>query len=186
MEQGGDVTQLLGQWKQGDREALDQLVGLVYPQLKRLAQKQLVNWDKGQTLSATALVNEGFMKLAGQRNLQLENRQHFLAVAARAMRQILVDYARAKTAEKRGGGQINATLDENQMGDYGDIQTVLMVDEVLQGLEDLGERYVQVVECRYFAGMTAEETADALDISVRTVQRDWIKAQAWMREYGKL
>lgn len=186
MEQPGDVTQLLGQWKQGDRVALDRLVSLVYPQLKRLAQKQLINWEKGQTLSATALVNEGFIKLAAQENLQLQNRQHFLAVAARAMRQILVDYARAKTAEKRGGGLSNASLDENQMGEYQDIQTVLMVDEVLDGLAVLGERFVQVVECRYFAGMTAEETADALGVSVRTVQRDWIKAQAWMREYGKI
>ena len=172
----GEVTRLLHAAVGGDREALDRLVPLVYDDLHRLAHRQLGREGGGHTLQTTGLVHEAYMKLAGGK-MSAANRSHFLAIAARAMRQVLVDYARRRKAEKRGSGIAAVTLDDGEQGMEVSTDDLLALDEVLDQLE---ERQRQVVELRFFGGMEEKDIAEALGISERTVRRDWVKARAWL------
>ncbi len=178
----GDVTLLLQAFRGGDREAFDRLVPLVYEDLRRIARRQLGRGRSGQTLNTTALVHEAWVKLVEQTHAGYEDRGHFLAVCAVAMRQVVIGYARKHAAAKRGGGQRPVTMDEQRIAVDQQAEQLLAVDEALRGLAAQNERLTRVFECRYFAGMTEEETAQALGISLRTAQRDWMRARAWLRE----
>lgn len=181
----GDVTALLRRAEDGDAEALDRVFPLVYGELQRIARAQLARERAGHTLQPTALVSEAYLKLANRPPSGTENRAHFLAVAARAMRQVLVDHARSWAATKRGGGAAPVTLNEELAGGSSDPADILALDQALDRLDELDGRLRRVVEMRYFAGLQDEEIAQVLGITRRTVQRDWVKARAWLhRELG--
>lgn len=173
----GQVTQLLHQARDGDRVAVDRLVALVYADLKDIARGQLRRERVDHTLDATALVHEAYMKLAAPAGLASKDRAHFLGIAARAMRQVLVDHARRVKAEKRGGGWSRTTLGGKAFTLALEPEALLALDQALDQLE---ERQRKVVELRYFGGLTEEEAAEVLGVSERTVRRDWIKARAWL------
>ena len=175
----GEITALLTALKEGDRSALDRLFPLVYAELRDRAHHQLARRRPGDTLSTTALVHEAYLKLTASAHQTYEDRVHFFAVASRAMRQILVDYARRTTAAKRGGGH-PVTLDPEAVADPGRAEELLALDEALNQLEALDERLARMVELRFFGGLSVEETADALAVSPRTVKRDWRKARAFL------
>lgn len=177
----GNVTQVLRAYAEGTDGAFDDLFALVYDQLRHIARKQL-GWNHGETMNTTGLVHEAYLKMVDQTSAQWNDRSHFYAISARAMRQILVDYARRRKAGKRGAGALHEPLDENQSeGMAQEVSSVLQLDEALQGLSRIDERMVRVVECRFFAGMTEDEVAEALGMSVRTVQRTWKRARAWLK-----
>ena len=172
----GDVTLLLGAVREGDPDALDRIYPHVYEELHAVAERQLRRERAGHTLHPTALVHEVYIKLAGG-SLEAANRSHFLAIAARAMRQVLVDHARRKGARKRGGEWHATTLTD------GAARVELQPEEMIaldRALATLDERQRQVVECRFFGGMEESEIAEALGVSERTVRRDWVKARAWL------
>jgi RNA polymerase sigma factor (TIGR02999 family) len=175
----GEVTKLLREYGAGDAGALDRLVPLVYGELKRVASAQLRN-EGYSHLQTTALVHEAYLRLADGRTLSVEDRSHFLSVAARAMRRVLIDAARRRCARKRGGGASHVTLDPNGPPVWGGDQGLLALDDALRKLTELSPRQGAVVEYRTFADMTVEETAEALGVSVRTVKRDWQAARAWL------
>jgi RNA polymerase sigma factor (TIGR02999 family) len=177
-----EITQLLQAFGAGEEEALGRLMPLVYEDLRRIARSHLRRGPSGRTLGATGVVHEAYFKLAGQAGTRWENRSHFLAVAARAMRQVIISYARRSSAAKRGGDERPVTLEEGQIGVEAQAESLLDLERALVRLGERDERLVRVVECRYFAGLTEEETAEALDTSLRTVQRDWARARAWLRE----
>jgi len=173
----GEVTRLLEAAVGGDQDALDRLVPLVYDDLRRLAHRQLGREGGGHTLQTTGLVHEAYLKLAGGAGIGAANRAHFLAIAARAMRQVLVDYARRRKAEKRGGGVVNVTLNDGDQGMDVSSDDLLALDDILGQLE---ARQRQVVELRFFGGLEEKDIAEALGVSERTVRRDWVKARAWL------
>ncbi len=175
-----EITGLLVRWGQGDDHALDSLVPLVYGRLRRLAAYMLKGERAGHTLQPTALVNEAYLKLAGKEKFQWQNRAHFFAVAARAMRQILVDYARRRDREKRGGGISLVPLEEGQAVVQALSIDLLALDDALARLAADDKRKALVVELRYFGGLSNEEIAEALQISPNTVMRDWDFAKAWL------
>ncbi len=179
------VTALLVDWRRGRGEALDRLVPLVYDQLRRLAARQLRREAPGHTLQPTALIGELYLLLVEQRAATLENRAHFFAMAAHLMRRILVDHARARRADKRGGTAPALALDEaNEPADARGADRfleVLAVDEALARLAALDEEQAQIIELRFFAGLSVEETALVLDRSPRTVKREWRLARAWLQ-----
>lgn len=179
-----DVTELLGELKQGNRAALDELVPIVYDELRGVASRQLAGERAGHTLQTTALVHEAFLKLAGMDRIDWQNRAHFFAVAARLMRQILLDHAERRGARKRGGGRATLPLDDHVVSmtpsDATDLDGLIVLDEALRRLEARDARQGRVVECRFYAGMSVEETAEALDVSPGTVKRDWRLARAWL------
>ena len=181
MSDPGEITQLLHAYAGGDRGAFDQLVPMVYEELRRIARNHLRRTNRGATLDTTGLVHEAYMKLAGQKGMRVEDRGHFLAIAACAMRQVIISRARARLAAKRGGGEIPVTLDEGRVGADSQAESLLDLDRVLTNLAERDERLARTVECRYFAGLSEEETAQALGVSVRTVQRNWMRAKAWIR-----
>ena len=176
----GDVTRLLVLAGAGDRAALDQMLPLVYAELRRVAQRQLRRERAEHTLGVSGLVNEAYLKLVDQAQVDWQGREHFYAIAARAMRQILVDYARKRNAEKRGAGQEHTTVDHKQLGFEAPIEKMLALDQALQRMDKVDSRMRRLVEYRFFCGLTEKETADLLGVTVRTVQRDWIKARAWL------
>ena len=177
----GDITELLRVHAEGGAQALSRLVPLVYDDLRRIARAQMRRATPGATLDTVALVHEAYVKLVDQRRASWNDRRHFFAVAALAMRQIVVDRARHRTRQKRGGGEIHVTLDD-AFGEAGrDLDQVLAVDQALTRLEAIDPRLVRIVECRYFAGLSEQETADTLEMSLRSVQREWFKARAWLR-----
>lgn len=178
----GEVTILLHRLRDGDENAFDRLVPLVYDELRGIARRHLRGGGAGRTLDTTGLVHEAYLKLAQQQGLDLENRGHFLAVSACAMRQVLVDVARSKAAAKRKDARVKVTLEEDLASSDPRAETVLDVDRALDRLREHNERLVRVVECRYFAGLSEEETAEALGVSLRTAQRDWLRARAWLKE----
>ncbi len=181
MAKPGEVTMLLAEIGRGKNEALPRLIPLVYQELKRLAARFLQDEREGHTLQPTALVNEAYLRLAGQ-NTEWQNRAHFMAVAGQVMRRILVDYARQHIAAKRGGGEIAVDLDECEIRvEAGQSEELLAVDDALSRLAALDPQQARVVEMRYFGGMTVEETARAMSISPRTVKREWAMAKAWLR-----
>ncbi len=174
------VTQLLGRWRSGDREALDALVPLVYDELKRIAQRYLRNERHGHTLQSTALVHEAYVRLTNQQLPQWQNRAHFFAVAAQLMRQILVDHARAHRADKRGGGACKLTMEEAEQSPLKVDVDVIALDDALKTLSELDSQQGKVVDLKFFGGLSIEETAEVLGVSPSTVKRDWITARAWL------
>jgi RNA polymerase sigma factor (TIGR02999 family) len=176
----GDVTGLLIKWRQGNREALDALIPLVYRELRGVAGARLRDERTGCSLQTTALVHETYLRLVDLRRLSLENRAHFFAVAARLMRQILVDHARRARADKRGGDVTMVTLESAALTSTPNVVDVLTLDLALQELSAMDERLCRVVELKFFAGLTIDETAEALEVSRATVERDWTAAKAWL------
>jgi RNA polymerase sigma factor (TIGR02999 family) len=181
-----DITGLLLAWRAGDRDALDRLFPLVYEELRRIAQRQLGRERPEHTLGTTALVHEAYIRLVDQTRAQWEDRAQFFAVAARAMRRILVDYARQHRALKRGGQLERVSLDDPALADpalaaHERADTLIALDDALTRLAELDERLSRVVECRFFGGLTEEETAAALAVTSRTVRSDWVKAKGWLQ-----
>ncbi|MCI0622664.1 MAG: sigma-70 family RNA polymerase sigma factor [Acidobacteria bacterium] len=176
----GDVTQLLVRAGEGQREAFDQLFPLIYGELRRVAQRQLGRERVGHTLGASGLVNEAYLKLVDQVRVDWRGREHFFGVAARAMRQILIDYARKRQAEKRGGAWHRTNLEEKQLGFASPPEELLALDEALDRMDKISPRMRQVVEYRFYCGLTEDETAKLLGVTVRTIQREWLKARAWL------
>jgi RNA polymerase sigma-70 factor, ECF subfamily len=179
-----DVTQLLVKWGKGDPAALEELTPVVYEELRRLARHYMANERTGHTLQATALVNEAYMRLVDIHKVQWQNRAHFFAMSARLMRRILVDSARSRKYQKRGAGAQKVSLDERLMvSEPG--RDLVALDDALEQLAKVDERKSKVVEMRFFGGLSVEETAEALSVSVDTVMRDWKLAKAWLlRELG--
>ena len=175
----GEVTELLIDWSAGDASALDRLVPLVYDELRRVARARLRKEAPGHVLQTTALVNEAYLRLVDQQQVRWQNRAHFFAIASRMMRRILIDHARRKAAAKRGAAAEPVTLSDVPGQPEKGID-VLALDEALGRLAQLDERQSRVVELRYFGGLTEEETAEVLDVSVRTVRREWTIAKAWL------
>jgi len=178
-EAPGEITRLLRAAREDDRAA-EAVMPLIYEDLKSIARSQLARWRPGQTLDTTALVHESYAKLAGAAALEWADRRHYFAISAQAMRQILVDYARGMFAAKRQ--HIRADLDLARLPDDGPARAeqVALVDQLLERLEALDPEMVRIVECRFFAAYTLDETAEALGISRRTVQRKWARARAWL------
>jgi RNA polymerase sigma factor (TIGR02999 family) len=174
------VTQLLVQLVGGDRSAVDELTPLVYKELKRIAGSQLGRERAGHTLQATALVHEAYLKLVDQREVSWQNRAHFFGVAAQMMRRVLTDYARSRQRLKRGGDVHKTSLDEALAVSEDRTSDLVQIDEALTRLEQLDARQARIVEMRFFAGLSVEETAAAMGISAPTVKRDWAMAKAWL------
>jgi RNA polymerase sigma factor (TIGR02999 family) len=171
---------LLVQLREGDPSAMDRLFPLVYDELRRIAHRHLLSERTDHTLGTTGLVHETYLKVVDQTRVQWRDRGHFFRVASWAMRRVLVDYARSYRALRRGGGLRPVALDDEiSIAERGD--TLVALDEALERLAAVDQRLSQVVECRYFGGLTAEETAEALGVSTRTVERDWVKARGWLR-----
>jgi len=179
-----EATDLLVEYTGGDREALDRLLPLVYDQLRRIAHRELRRGRPDQTLSTTEVVHEAFLRLVDQSRIAQGDRARFLAVAAIAMRRIVIEYARRGQAQKRGGGRRPLSLDDSAIPLPADERNGLLseLDEALDRLAALDERLARVVECRYFGGLTEDETAEALGVTARTVRRDWVKARGWLYE----
>jgi RNA polymerase sigma factor (TIGR02999 family) len=192
------VTQLLSQWRSGNERALGELTGLVYQELRNLAQRHLRKERPNHTIQRTALVHEAFVRLVNQQSVDWQSRAHFFALASNLMRRILVDHARARLASKRGGGAVAVSLDdlmapldaettgspqipEPQHFDGETDDDVAAIDEALTKLSGLDDRQARIVEMRYFGGLTIEETAQALEISDATVKREWTLARAWLK-----
>lgn len=177
------ITAALLAYEEGTPGARDDLFELVYPELRLIARRQLRSGrPDGHVLDTSSLVHEAYFKLVDQTQVGWNDRHHFFGVAARAMRQVIVDYARARNRLKRGAGQPDLNLDERQIAIDTHLEQILALNEVLERLEAVEPRLLQVVECRYFAGYTEEETAEALSVSTRTVERDWLTAKAWLRK----
>lgn len=175
-----EVTQLLLDWGKGDRAALDLLVPVVYQELRRLASYYMSRERPGHTLQTSALVNEAYMRLVDYRSMRWENRAHFFAVAAQAMRRILVEHARKRQFAKRGGGAAKVSFDETAIVSPEQDASLVALDDALTTLETFDPRKSRIVELRYIGGLNIEETAEVLDISVATVQREWRAAKAWL------
>lgn len=178
----GEVTELLYALREGDPDAFDRLVPLVYQDLRRIARGHLRRGRRGETLDTTGLVHEAYVKMVHQTGIGFEDRSHFLAVAAVAMRQIIISNARRHMAAKRGGGATPVTLDERRIAVEQQADQLVAIDDALERLAAFDPRLGQVVECRFFAGLSEEETAEAMGVSLRTAQRDWMRARAWLKE----
>jgi RNA polymerase sigma factor (TIGR02999 family) len=180
------VTRLLSELRQGHREVYDQLFPLVYDELRGLAHRQRRKWTGNETLNTTALVHEAYLKLVNQPQADFESEAHFLAAAARAIRHILINYARDQQAQKRGGGLQRVTLTDLDPPsptaplEHRAPETIIVIDDALKRLAELSERQSRIVECRFFGGMTIKQTAVALGLSTATVTRGWAMAQAWL------
>ena len=175
----GDVTRLLRQLRSGDRDSATRLFAAVYGELRRVAARAMRRERPEHTLQPTALVNEAFLRLAGETGMEWRDRAHFFGVAARMMREILVDYARKRASAKRGKGA-RIALDDALLISESRLEDVVAVDEVLHRLEELDPRQGRIVELRFFAGMGVEEIAEAMEISAPTVKREWRSAKAWL------
>lgn len=175
-----EVTKLLLAWSAGDRTALDRLAPLVYDELRRLARGYMRRERDGHTLQTTGLINEAYLRLVDAGQVRLENRTHFFAVAARLMRQILVDFARSRGYQKRGGGALQVSLDDAMLIGQPRDEDLIALDEALAALAEVDERKASVVELRFFGGLTEGETAAALNVSPETVRRDWRLAKSWL------
>ena len=185
-QSGADITQMLRAWGDGDLEARDKLMPLVYKELRKAAHHYMARERRGHTLQTTALVNEVYVRLAKAREMRWQDRAHFFAVSAQMMRRILTDYARSRQYAKRGGGAQPVSLDQAPMVPSGPPSDVLALDDALNRLAAQDERKCRVVELRYFGGLSVEETAEVLKVSPETVMRDWKLAKAWLlRELGE-
>lgn len=174
------ITALLQRWSGGERQALDRLIPIMYERLHDLAHQRLKSAPGERSLNTTGLVHEAYLRLVDSPNVSAENRHHFLAIASRVMRNVLVDHARARAAAKRGGGLGALELHEEMWIDHIDLEAVTDLDEALKKLEKLDSRQSEIVEQRYFGGLTLEETAAALDLSLATVKRELRTARAWL------
>jgi RNA polymerase sigma factor (TIGR02999 family) len=174
------VTELLLELRHGQAGAMDRLFPLVYEELRRIARRALRGERTGHTLGTTGLVHEAYIRLADQTRLEYRDRGHFYGIAARAMRHILVDYARRHRAAKRGGDRQVIPLDEALLSVEDRAEALLTLDEALTELESVDPRLGQVVQCRFFGGLTEEETGEVLGVTARTVRRDWLKAKGWL------
>jgi RNA polymerase sigma-70 factor (ECF subfamily) len=175
-----EVTELLGDWSSGDAGALEKLIPLVQPELHRLAHHYMSRERAGHTLQTTALLDEAYLLLVDNKKPSWQNRTHFVAAAAQVMRRIMVDHARERHALKRGGGALKVTLEEAALVTEKRSEELLALDEALEKLAAQDRRKSQIVELRYFGGLTAEETAEFLKLSLRTVEREWTMAKAWL------
>lgn len=175
-----DVTQLLVAWGNGNQAALDKLMPLVHEELRRLAHNYMRRERPGHTLQTSALVDEAYLKLIDQKNVHWQNRAHFFAISAQLMRRILVDHARSHHYAKRGGGARKVSLDEAMIVSREPGAHLIALDEALTSLADIDRRKSEIVEMRFFAGLSVEETAEALKLSPRTVMREWSMAKAWL------
>lgn len=180
MSQHADITTQLRAWQAGDPSARERLFPLVYDELRLIAHRQLQRERPGHTLDTTALVHEAYLRLAGSTSQDFSDRAHFFAMAATAMRRILVDYARRYRTEKRGAAPRRVSLTDTMLVAEERADTLLAVDEALIELARIDSRLSRVVECRFFAGLTEEETAETLGVTSRTVRRDWTKAKGWL------
>jgi len=179
-QSANEVTDLLARWRGGDREALETLIPLVYAELRKLAHHYLREERPGHLLQSTALVHEAFVRMVGMNPPTIEDRTHFFGIAAKLMRDILVEYARARQSKKRGGGDYTLTLDETIALPHATDVNLLLLDEALNELSRLDERQSRIIELRFFAGLSIEETSEILSISEATVSRDWMTARAWL------
>ena len=176
-----EVTVLLRAWREGDEKALDALLPLVHDELRHIARRCLHGGRGNHSLQATTLVNEAFLRLVDVQHVDWQSRTHFLAMSARLMRRVLVDLARSRGADKRGGDAVRVTLDDAAVGGVAPEADVIRLDDALKALAALDERKSRVVELRFFGGLTADETALALQVSSKTVLRDWEFARAWLQ-----
>ena len=174
-----DITRLLVDWGKGDQAALDELIPLVYDELRRLAARYMRRESQGHTLQTSALINEAYLRLVDQKNVQLQNRAQFFGFAAQLMRRILVDHARSRSRIKRGGGVQMVSLAE-QAVISNDVAEVIALDDALKNLAEMDPRKAQIVEMKFFGGLTNEEVAEGLKVTSRTVEREWRKAKAWL------
>jgi RNA polymerase sigma-70 factor, ECF subfamily len=181
-EHPSDISTLLEAWSNGDEQALAGLMPVVYPELRRIARRHLGSRSTDQTLESAALANEAYLKLIRAHGLRCESRMQFFALCAQIIRRIVVDYARSRSYEKRGGGMIQIPLEEAVTGMEARGTNVLALDDALASLSKIDERKARVVELRYFGGLTVEETAEVLGISAETVMRDWRMAKAWLMQ----
>jgi RNA polymerase sigma factor (TIGR02999 family) len=181
-----EVTQLLLDWSSGDKAAIDKLMPLVYEELRRLAHHYMGRERPGHTLQTTAIVNEAYLQLINQRNVQWQNRAHFFGIAAHLMRRVLADYARSRQYDKRGGGVRQVSLEEAMVVSEERVADMVALDDALNTLAEIDVRKSRIVEMRFFGGLSIEETAEVLGVSPGTVMRDWTMAKAWLRrEIGK-
>lgn len=178
----GEITRLLQAHHSGDERAFDRLIPLVYEDLQRVARRQLHRRGGNATLSPTALVHEAYLRLVDETSVAWQSRAHFLAIGARTMRRIIVDYARERGAQKRGGGRPHVPLEPDRVGVEEHVEFLIALEEALSALGLFNDRLAEVAEYRLFGGMTEAETATAVGISVRTVQRDWKRARAWLQQ----
>jgi len=178
--QQGAATELVLKLSNNDPGTVDELLPLVYGELRRLAQRYMRRERPDHTLTTTALVHEAYLRLVDQTRVQWQDRNHFLGIAAIAMRRILVEHARRRNAQRHGGARQRVSLSDLTLAQDDSADTLLALDEAMVRLAALNPRLVRVVECRYFLGLTEEETAAALEITSRTVRRDWIKAKGWL------
>jgi RNA polymerase sigma-70 factor, ECF subfamily len=178
-----DVTRLLARWTDGDEAALQQLVPIVHQELRRLARRQMSGERPGHTLQPTALVNEAYLRLINLKEMRWQNRAHFFAMSARLMRRILVDFARSRGYQKRGGGAKQVSFTQALEVAEGQPTDVVALDDALEALTHLDERKSRVVELRFFGGLSEEETAEVLNVSRETVKRDWKFAKMWLRRH---
>ena len=185
LTRNSDVTRLLSDWSNGDRRALDELLPLVYEELRHLANAYLRRERDGHTLQSTALVHEAFLRLVNQHDVQWQGRAHFFGIAAQMIRRILVDHARAQRAAKRGAGAVRIELGEElAVAQQRDLDLIAL-DDALERLATMDGRQSRIVELRFFAGLSVEDTADVMGISTATVKREWSSARAWLfREVG--
>lgn len=182
MEPTGTVTEILKEARAGSREALDRLFPLLYAELRGIASRKLRAEPPDATLRTTALIHEAYLRMIDQDQVDLVDRSHFFAYASRAMRSALVDHARRTGAQKRGGDAVHYSLEDRDLPVEAQAEFVLALDQALTRLAEVAERASRVVECRYFGGLTEQETADALGVTDRTVRRDWVKAKAYLYE----
>ena len=175
-----DVTELLLEWRRGDSNALDRLTPIVYGELRRIAHRYMQHEREGHTLQTTALVNEAYLRLVGQQRIEWQNRAHFFGVMAQVMRHVLIDHARGRSSAKREGLSRQVPLDESAVMTEARAAELVALDEALDELAELDPRKSRVVELRYFGGLSLEETAHVLEVSVMTVRRDWRAAKAWL------
>jgi len=177
----GEVTRLVERWSEGDASALDQLIEIAYDDLRQIASQRLNGWRQGHTVETTALVHELYLRLAGVQESAWGGRAQFFAFCSKAMRRILIDFARRKQAAKRGGGYVHVALDEAATGMAAEAVELVALDEALTALAEHNERMARIVECRFFGGLSVAETAEAVGTSGRTVEREWARARAYLQ-----
>ena len=175
-----DVTQLLFAWSNGDKEALNMLMPLVYEELHRLAARYMRRENQGHTLQTTALVNEAYCRLIEQKDVRWQNRAHFYGIAAQLMRRILVDHARSRRSAKRGGGAEKISLDETAVVPQPESSQIILLDDALTRLAQFDPQKSRIVELKFFGGLTTEEIAEVEHLSIRMIEREWRKARAWL------
>ncbi len=179
-QEASEITRLVSRWSEGEEEAFDRLIELVYDDLRQMAHRHLARVGRDEILDTTVLVHEAYVKLAGLDSWSRRGKAQFFAFCSKAMRRILIDFARKRHAEKRGGTRVQVPLDENTAAVDADIADILAVEDALLKLEAKSQRMSRIVECRYFGGMTVPETAAALGTSSRTVEREWARARAYL------